>query len=177
MTSENERPADEDSPSTDDEIARSVTKYGWHALNVSDADPPFVYTCGLMTTFRHPELIVFGLGGRIGNAILAAVVENLRRGSSFAQPGTYEGVLEGLPIGIRKVHPTQHEMYLGYAMAHCRLTGNPGGLEAAQVFWPDKKGRFPFDVGCDLAVFGSQPRIDLEVPPSELRAFRHTHES
>jgi len=155
--------------SEDEEIARNVAKHGWHAITVNDASPAFTYTCGLVTTFDHPELIIFGLESREGYSVLAVMVEDLRRGRSFAKPGTYDGVLEGCAIAVRKVHPTQRERYLGYAMAHCRLMGNASGLRARQVFWPDRQGRFPIDVGCDVDVCQLQPRLDLEVPPSEGR--------
>ena len=157
---------------SDHDIAEDVAKHGWSAISISDADPPFNYSCGLMTTFRHPELIVFGLESRELYAILAAMVADIRGGRSFAVPANYDGVLQGIPIAVRKVHPTQHELYLGYAMGHCTYTGNFGGLEAVQIFWPDKQGRFPFQANCDLDVYRSQPRLDLPVPQSELRAFR-----
>lgn len=124
-----------------------------------------------MTTFQHPELIVFGMESRALYGVLAAIVEGLRKGQSFAAPEAYEGVLDGSQIAVRKVHSTHHELYLGYAMGHSRHM-NLGGLEAVQVFWPDKQGRFPFQANCDLDVYRSQPRLDLAVPPSELRAFR-----
>src|SRR5262245_57953209 len=95
----------------DEEIAQSVAKHGWHAIIIGDASPGFVYTCGITTTFQHPELIVFGLESREGYSILALMVEDLRNGRSFARPGTYDGILQAWPIGVRKVHPTQREMY------------------------------------------------------------------
>jgi hypothetical protein len=150
--------------SEDEEIARSVAKLGWHAITVNDTSPDFVYTCGLVTTFEHPELIIFGLGSREGYSVFAVMVEEIRNGRSFAKPGTYDGILEECPIAIRKVHPSQHEIYLGYAMGHCRLMGNATGLRARQVFLPDKEGRFPFDTGCDLDVSQLQPRLNLEAP-------------
>ena len=32
----------------DEEIAEIVQQYGWYAANVNDAEPPFLYTIGLM---------------------------------------------------------------------------------------------------------------------------------
>jgi Sulfatase len=61
------------------------------------------------------------------------------------------GVLQS--IGLRRVHPTQHSLYLGFAMGYSRYTGRIGELEAIQVFWPDSGGRFPFEVGCDIGVY------------------------
>src|SRR5262245_24298664 len=102
--------------SEDEEIAQSVSKHGWHAIEVNDALPPFVYTCGLVTTFEHPELIIVGLESREAYSVLAVMVEQIRRRRSFANPGSYDGILEGCAIAVRKVHPTQREIYLGYAM-------------------------------------------------------------
>ncbi len=45
----------------EDEIAEVVREYGWFAASVSDHDPPFLYSVGLMQTCDHPEFIVFGL--------------------------------------------------------------------------------------------------------------------
>jgi Domain of unknown function (DUF4262) len=147
----------------DEVVARSVAKFGWHAISVTDRPPEFLYTCGLMTTFGHPEAIILGLNPRTAYSVLEVLAEDIRRGRSFAAPGVYDGVLTDLPIAVRAVHPSQHELYLGYAMGHCRYTGNPGGLVAIQVFWPDKKGLFPFDGGCDPGVRASQPRLDAPV--------------
>jgi hypothetical protein len=156
----------------DKDIARTVSQHGWQAIGVFDDEPPFVYTCGLMTTFQHPEAIIFGLGSETGHSVLSSMVHEMRRGQSFAAPGNYEGVLVDLPIAVRPVHRSQHELYLGFAMGHCRYTGNPGGLLAVQVFWPDKAGKFPFDAGCDQVARTLQPRLDLAAPESEVRAFR-----
>jgi hypothetical protein len=161
--------------SEDEEIVRSVAEHGWHAISVTDCTPGFVYTCGLLTTYHHPELIIFGLDSRVAYSILAAMVESLRCGRSFSEPGRYDDILEGQPIAIRVVHPSQHELYLGYAMGYCRVTGNASGLSARQVFWPDKAGHFPFESESDPDISPLQPRLGLTASPSELRAFRRKY--
>lgn len=141
------------------DIAANVDRHSWAAILVYDVSPSFVYSVGLMFSFEHPELIIFGLDDE-GRKVLRAIVEDIRSGRSFADPSAYEGVLaEGL-IATRPVHPSQHERYLGYAMGYCREQGRIGELEAVQVFWPDQAGRFPFDPGCDDAVYRAQPRLD-----------------
>ena len=158
--------------SEDEEIARSVAANGWHAISVTDHPPGFVYTCGLMTTFGHPEVIIFGLSPIAAYSVLEVLVADIRSGRSFAESGLYEGVLVDFPLAVRPVDPTQYELYLGYAMGHCRHTGKTGRLVAVQVFWPDKQGRFPFEVRCDPEISALQRRLDLAAPASELRAFR-----
>lgn len=77
----------------------------------------------------------------------------------FDTAGQYDGILEGLPIRMRPVHPEQHSSWLGYAMWYCRWCGRPDGLEAVQCYWPDANGRFPADGDCDPEVRALQPAL------------------
>lgn len=162
----------------EEEIAEVVREYGWYAASVSDHDPPFLYSIGLMQTCDHPECIVFGLDEDNAHALLTHLFERIRSGQSFAKPDVYAINIGGDEhrIGIRPVHETQHPLYLGYAMGYCRFLGRMGELEAVQVFWPDSDGKFPFDAGCGQEVYQEQPRLDLALTPSEIRKFRRQWE-
>jgi hypothetical protein len=154
------------------EIAEVIREHGWFSANVFDAVPPFVYTIGLMQTWNHPELILFGREPNTAHRALSTMVESIRGGGSYREPSTYSGILQGdSKIGLRCVDPTQHPLYLGYAMGYLTFIGRIGELQAMQVFWPDKTGKFPYEVGCDLDVFRFQPRLDLALTPSEIEAF------
>lgn len=153
---------------TDADIAKTVATHGWQAIIISDLPTPFVYTCGLMTTFRHPELIVFDPDPEAGYAILAAMIEDIRNGRTFAETGRFDRVLVEGDITVVRVDPTQHEFYLGYAMGHCRHAGRMGELEALQVFWPDADGYFPLERECNEEVCRAQPRLDIILSAAEL---------
>jgi hypothetical protein len=160
----------------DEEIAEIVREHGWFAANVYDGDPAFHYTIGLMTTWAHPELIIFGLPPDTLYSILATMVEGIKNGKSYRDPGSYSNVLKGeVQVGVRRVDPTQHQFYLGYAMGHLTLCGRMGELEAMQVFWPDKRGVFPYEVGCDSDVYRFQPRLDLAKTPAEIEEFEREY--
>jgi uncharacterized protein DUF4262 len=146
-------------PSRGADIAQDVARFGWAAISIDDSDIPFTYTCGLMTTFRHPELIIFGLESRQRYDILAVMVNELRNGHSFENAKTYMKILKSGAIAVRSVDSSHHTTYLGYAMGHCRHTRNAGGLQALQVFWPDSAGFLPFDSACDAFVSLKQPRF------------------
>lgn len=158
----------------DDEIAEVVKQHGWFAASISDHNPPFLYTIGLMHSCRHPELIIFGLEPDNAHALFSGLFRDLKAGGSYADPGVYTIVLgeDAHRVGFRRVRSTQHEVYLGFAMGFMRHIGRAGQLAAMQVFWPDGKGKFPFDVGCDLAVYELQPRLDIALTPREIRRFR-----
>jgi hypothetical protein len=144
----------------DQEIAQSIEINGWHAIAVEDGETAFVYTCGLQYKYEHPDLVVFGLNSKTAYAILSPMIESIKNGSSFLQDGPYEGILN-VPISLRAVHESQHEIYFGYSMGHRRFVGQAGTLIVRQVFWPDKNGHFPFEIGCDQKVCQLQPRLEL----------------
>jgi hypothetical protein len=157
----------------DDEIADVVRQHGWFAANVNDHQPPFLYTIGLMQTCRHPEFIIFGLEADDALALFTALIRDIHAGESYVEPGVYAVNLGGVEhrVGFRRVHPTQHPLYLGFAMSFLTNLGRIGELEAMQAFWPDGAGKFPFEVGCDLTVYQLQPRLDIGLSPREVRRF------
>lgn len=162
----------------DEEIADIVRQYGWFLANVSDHKPPFLYTIGLMETCRHPEFIIFGIDADNAKALFSGLIRDIHAGTPYSKPGVYTVVLGGQEyrVGFRRVNPTQHPLYLGFAIGFLTNNGRLGELEAMQAFWPDESGKFPFDVGCDLAVYELQPRLDLALTPREVRRFQRQFE-
>ena len=162
----------------EEEIAEVVRQHGWYVASISDHQPPFLYTIGLMQTLNHAEFVLFGLEANNVHALLSQLVRDIRAGRSYAEPGVYTVSIGGNEhrVGVRGVHPTLHELYLGFAMGYCRYIGRWGELQAVQVFWPDSNGKFPFDVGCDSAAYQLQPRLDIGLTSRELRLWRRQWE-
>ena len=162
----------------EEEIAEVVQTHGWYAANVNDHQPPFLYTIGLMQTVDHPEFIMFGLDVADAHALFSELVREIHRGRRFDVPGVQTTVIRSVEhrVGFRRVHPSQHPLYLGFAMGYCRHIGRAGGLEAMQSFWPDATGRFPFEASCDLEVHRLQPRLDLALSPSEIARWKRRWE-
>lgn len=162
----------------DEEIAEIVREHGWFGANVNDADPPFMYTIGLMETLRHPEFIIFGLDSDEANALFECLIRDIRNGVSYAEPGVFTVTVgeDEHRVGFRMVHETQHPLYLGFAMGFLTNIGRMGELVAMQAFWPDRDGKFPFDVGCELGVYELQPRLDIGLTPREVRRFQRQFE-
>ena len=138
-------------------ILDTVQKHGWSAMAIDD-DPAgrFIYTVGLMETFNHPELCVFGLHSSRAHGILSAMVKIIRGGASFA-PGEPLVDPTGHPLLVAEVSVKWHERFFGYAMWHCRHCGRMGELSVLQVLWSDHQGRFPDDSSCDPKVIAMQP--------------------
>jgi hypothetical protein len=156
--------------SPDDLIAQDIKQFGWSCTTIHDAEKPFAYTAGLMHTFQHPELILFGRL-KDDSGILDSLVTEIRNGRRIDEPRSYD-LLEGFPISTRPVHKTQHELYLGFAMGFLTNIGRMGELEAVQIFVPDIRGIYPFQPNCSLTVYESQPRLDIGITKSELADWR-----
>ena len=147
----------------DDDIARSVQVNGWHCIAVEESsnEPRFAYTIGLGVTFQHPEIVVVGLSTEIAHQLLADVADDLRKGIRCSADAKRDDLLEGLSVAFRPVHPTQIDARMGYTKAFYR-NSHPGFAWAVlQLYWPDKRGHFPFEPGCDLKVCLLQPRLEI----------------
>jgi hypothetical protein len=146
----------------DDEVKviDDIKKYGWHAIHVDKdhAGPGFAYSVGLMDGLKHPEIIIFGLRRQLMHDMLWGIFREVQSGKNFSE-GKHEDVLEGYACDFRIVHEEQHQLYLGYAMWHCRYRGSIGSLRALQCTWPDKSGLFPFEKGCNDEVRRRQPLL------------------
>src|SRR5438445_2063170 len=112
----------------DNEIAEIVREHGWFAASISDHKPPFTYTIGLMETCRHPEFIIFGLEPDNAHALFSGLIRDIRAGQSYAEPGVYTVNLgnDEYRVAFRPVHPTQHPLYLGFAMGFMTNVGRIG---------------------------------------------------
>lgn len=157
----------------DEEIAKIVERHGWFAAEISDAEPPFLYSIGLMSTHKHPELIVFGLDSDEAYALVAAIIDQIKSGKKFTADEVFKIPVgdDTHRIGFRQVDETQHALYLSFAMSFMRRIENWPALEAMQVFWPDSSGKFPFEANCNLDVFRLQPRLDIALTPDETEEF------
>jgi hypothetical protein len=159
--------------SIEEEIGEVVHRSGWFGANIYDAEPPFIYTIGLIETLQHPELIVFGLETSQAEILLEALVTSLRKGERFsaAEIRTIRIGTDDRRVGFRPVHPTQYQFYLGFAMGYCRHICRSRDLAAVQVFWPDGRGKFPFEAGFAWEMSDLQPRLDVPKTREEIAEF------
>ncbi|MBZ9713873.1 DUF4262 domain-containing protein [Deinococcus multiflagellatus] len=122
-------------------VLAGARAYGWQVVMVpEDAEgPAFAYTVGLTQTFRHPELILFGLPLPTMQAILNLAVALIREGQRF-QAGTHsEQLLEQTEVRFGQVNARHHGEFLGTAQ---RFSGDVP-FAALQIIWPNRAGQFP----------------------------------
>jgi hypothetical protein len=114
--------------------------------------PCFAYSAGIEESWRHPELIVFGLDYDLSTFLITETANLIRGGASFTDPsGHYR-------IGDRNVRFL--EVSSNSAKHYLHETASYYGekqFRALQILWSDEQGLFPFDHQCSDEVKRIQP--------------------
>jgi hypothetical protein len=138
-------------------IAQTIDEHGWWVglIDEDDEGPGFAYTLGLVQSFGHPELIVFGLRREVMHGILNGLGERVRSGERLPEETRIADVLEReLQVVLRPVRGEDNfGEYLGYGL---RYYGRI--FPALQVFWPDRENKLPWE-GAAREICALQPAL------------------
>jgi hypothetical protein len=140
-------------------LVSDIEEFGWHVIMIGEDDegPAFAYSIGLFKSFRHPEIIVFGLDVNLMHRMINLIGEEVRQGRRFADGDAAPGILENYDVRFLTVASRHYHEHVGYA----RWFYKGDDFPVLQCLWPDKKGRFPTDPGFAKALRPRQPLLDL----------------
>ena len=134
------------STATDDgerKVLDDIAKYGWHCLNILEENdqPPWAFTIGLFQTWKHPELIVFGLKRAVAHEILNIVAQGLaeNRRMDLSQPT--DDLLQSGGCVFVEVPQSQYHEHVGFARWYYQGNNFP----LYQIVWPSRDGWFPWN--------------------------------
>ena len=144
-------------------IDAAIDRAGFYPSAVLD-DPSWLYTVGLLKTWSHPELIVFGLSPQNAYGGISAVVDEIRSGAfrraSRDEPFDVEGVASCLIPVLEDYWKYPCDYLLG-ASHYYGVTGAPLDRRALQLVWADEAGRFPWEDSFNPELTGRQPLLDI----------------
>ena len=170
---------------TEDEMFRSIDRWvderRWQLIGVGYGDPPspvpWTYTIGLAEGFGHPELFTVGVccspcSGSLLNALGERVAAGERFDMASAGPVLVRDGGEDVEVHLR---PVEGRALDGswFAMWHRYYGSKPYDappLSVMQVVLADRRGRYPWEPGCDPVVAARQQVPDQ--PASANRAMR-----
>lgn len=139
---------------TEEHIQASVRQHGWWVGAIHDGNPAFAYTIGLYRTFKHPEILIFGLPPDRMMAILNTCGELVRAGARFEAGRRAANILDEYEVEFREVaEVTSYREYVGYA----RWFYGGDWFPLLQCLWPDKEGRFPHSHDAPAWLVRAQP--------------------
>ncbi|EJE53171.1 hypothetical protein PMI14_02070 [Acidovorax sp. CF316] len=133
-------------------VRKDIAAFGCSVIAVGDEDPPFAYTVGLWSRFKHPELILFGLPTELTADILNAIAAKIEAGAEFKVFSQLHDVGGKFGLHVKPLHGVHLDRYFGFGL---RFHGQE--FPIAQVVWPDRAGRFPEEPGHDRSYAALQP--------------------
>lgn len=130
-------------------VEERIARFGWavQAVGAGEKEPSFFYTVGL-TRKSLPEIITFGLPLDVGHTLLNDVAVKMQADQVAGAPQTTHGtrrndILQSYPVEFIEVRDSTTHLTIANT-----LCGNGlWPIRALQMVWPDKSGRFPWDVG------------------------------
>jgi hypothetical protein len=131
------------SEESDQQVLDDVAKLGWHVMNVLNLpdSPGWAFSIGLYKTFKHPEVVVFGLNPDLMHSIINSVGEAIRSGKQFKDGEQYPDLIEAYSCMFKTVNAAWYQPFLGYANWFYGGTDYP----VLQCIWPDKESLYPWD--------------------------------
>lgn len=144
----------------DTKFLTDIKTHGWHVTGVfvsaGEAGPEWAFSIGLFHSFRHPEVVVFGLKLGICMSVVNEIGAQVKAGKRYQTTGEYEDILsDPYRCAFRLVQRKHYRNYLGSALWFYEDESFP----TMQCFWPDKAGRFPWDESCNSTVRDGQPLL------------------
>lgn len=170
---------------TEEEMFRSIDRWiderRWQLIGVGYGDPPspvpWTYTIGLAEGYAHPELFTVGACcSTCSGSLLHALAELVAAGGRFDEPSHDPIVVHDRGEDVElHVRPVEGPALIGgwFAMWHRYYRSKPYDsptLTVMQVILPDRRGRYPWEPGCDPEVAARQQVA--RQPPSPNRAMR-----
>jgi hypothetical protein len=121
-----------------------IAKRGWHCLSVPEdgGEPPWSFTIGLFETWKHPELIVFGLKQEAAQRILNIIVSGLAEGKTFDLALPTDELIETLSCLFVEVPKRHYRTHVEFARWYYEGDGFP----LYQIVWPNREGLFPWNI-------------------------------
>ena len=146
----------------DAKVISDIQEHGWHVVKVfsKSGGQDFAYSIGLYESFRHPEILVVGLGLDTMHQIINNIGADVKTGKTFQSGSQYADILDNYDCAFREVLKNYYASLFGWGMSHYKGTEFP----AVQCVWPNRDHQFPWDADSDSSFREAQPTYDR--PPT-----------
>jgi hypothetical protein len=124
-------------------IRDNIKKFGWHVTLVLERNslPGWGYSIGFYETFKHAEVVIFGLPKDATHSIINFIGEDIKSGKHYEADKEYPDILEGAFCRFQTVESVWLPPLLGRATSYYDSRAFP----VLQCIWPDKNQHYPWD--------------------------------
>ena len=136
----------------------NIEKFGLQVImvNATDYSPSFAYSIGLYETYKHPEIICFGLPNDLGHGIINDVAALIKNGEQIRPLKNYDNIFKNSRSEFLKVDERNIDDYFAAALNFYQTTKFP----ALQLVWTDRNDKFPWEENFEEKFLYDQPLLD-----------------
>ncbi len=136
----------------------NIEKFGHQVILVygTGYSPSFAYSIGLYNTYKHPEIICFGLPGDLGHGIINDVAILIKKGEKIEISKNYNNIFKNARAEFLEVDERNIPDYFGAALNYYQSKNFP----ALQLIWTDRNDRFPWEDNFENKFQFKQPLLD-----------------
>ena len=136
----------------------NIEKFGLQVImvNATDYSPSFAYSIGLYHTYKHPEIICFGLPNDLGHGIINDVAGLIKNGEKIKPSKNYDNIFKSSRAEFLEVNERNIDDYFGAALNFYQTTKFP----ALQLIWTDRNDKFPWEENFEEKFLHDQPLLD-----------------
>jgi len=120
--------------------------------------PVFSYSTGIFQKLKAPELLIIGLGGKLGTSLINHYGREILDGNAtFTAGNFYSGFLEGFDVYMMEPDERATKEYAIWADWYYERMPFP----ILQGVWPSTKGVWPWEEAASASLKESQPLLGL----------------
>jgi hypothetical protein len=109
-------------------------------VHETDGLPGWSYSIGLYDSFRHPEIIIFGLPSDVMNRAINILAETIRSGKMYEAGFEYQEPFDGIKCVFHLVDKSWYPIFAGRAIRFYEGQDFP----LLQCIWPDREKNYPW---------------------------------
>ena len=121
-----------------------INQHGVHILNVFDPegeDSKFNYSVGLWHSYKHPEILIYGLDAGISTQLINDIAEKCRNGDPMPANGMVSSdYVQSFHVQFVEVPKSEYKEHFGWA----RWLYQGNEFPVLQMVFPDKDGNWPW---------------------------------
>ena len=142
---------------SEQKVIDDVKKYGWHVLQIvkTEDSPAVAFSVGLCKTFKHPEIIIFGMDLDLMHQLINNMVLKIKEGEVYAVDKEYPEILEGYNCKFLPVDKKWYSAFMGWALWFYK--GDE--FTTLQCVWPDKENNWSWEKKFNKKWKGLQPLL------------------
>jgi hypothetical protein len=155
-----------------DQTKLHIEQFGLSVIHVSEDEsgPAFSYSVGLEQTYRHPEIIVFGLAQESRHTIINNCAIEIKSGKTYSPDKLYGDILPDYDCAFKIVLFEWYDDYVGQAQRFYQGSS----FQLLQCIWPDLSHKLPWQPGFNeswhhrqallYGPYGTNPAVDMHAP-------------